>query len=220
MAAVRELGKLGYAEFEPVHPKQGTKTFDYRARVGEDHACIEVKNLRSPITILDVFASTLRQRHTDEPSLYPYKLVLTYYSDNTVTESQRQEIVDFIDSLAGKRAPFTSNLTLKGDVNVRINIQAGIGEAMMTRGEGPGRHGQVSLPGFLNKVSADASKAMLQFQGEPDSIRVLVFDIETPAGSIWSDFLNAAVNEVSNVSNGSIKCEFLLHRYRIAPDNL
>lgn len=179
-----------------------------------------MKNLRSPITILDVFASALRQRHADEPSRYPYRLVLTYYSDNTVTESQRQEILDFIDDLRGKRAPFTSNLTLKGDVNVRINVQAGSGEAMLTRGEGPGRHGEVSLPGFLNKVSADASRAMLQFQAEPDCIRILVFNIDTPAGSILSDFLNAAVNEVYEVSHGSVRCEFLLHRHRIAPDNL
>src|SRR5260370_20227604 len=220
MAAVRELGKLGYADFEPVPPKAGTKTFDYRARLGQDHACVEGKNLRSPITILDVFASALRQRHADEPSRYPYRLVLTYYSDNTVTESQRQEILDFIDDLRGKRAPFTSNLTLKGDVNVRINVQAGSGEAMLTRGEGPGRHGEVSLPGFLNKVSADASRAMLQFQAEPDCIRILVFNIDTPAGSILSDFLNAAVNEVYEGSHGSVRCEFLLHRHRIAPDNL
>ena len=62
--------------------------------------------------------------------------------------------------------------------------------------------------------------AISQFATEPNRAHVLVFNINSPAGSIPSDFLNAAAERVADLSNGDVRCEFLLHRHRIAPDNV
>ncbi len=189
MTAVRELSRIGFREFESILTRPDVKTVDYRARLNSDDVCVEVKNIRAPITILDVFASGIRARHREEPSR------------------------------AGKKAPFAENLELDGGIAVTVRIENGSGQAAMTRGEGFEKRGETSLPGFLNKVDFHTRKAMLQFANEPNRAHVLVLNINTPAGSIWSDFLNAA-ERVADLSGGTIRCEFLLHGHRIAPDNV
>jgi len=71
-----------------------------------------------------------------------------------------------------------------------------------------------------NKVESQTRSALSQFATEPDRARVLVFNINSPSGAIWSDFLNAAAERVASLSNGSIRCEFLLQGHRLAPDNI
>lgn len=220
MCSVRELGKIGYGEFEPVLTKLDGKTVDYHAKVESTGVAIEVKNLRAPITILDVFASSLRAKLAEHPSLYSFCLNLTYYSDNTVRTVQRQEIVSYVQKLAGRIPPFVDKLELSGSVEVTVRVEQGSGEAMMSRGEGFEKYGEVSLPGFLNKVEFDARSAISQFLTEPDRKHVLALNINSPSGAIWSDFLNAAAERVHTVSHGSIHCEFLLHGHRIAPDKV
>jgi hypothetical protein len=220
MCAVRELGKIGYSEFEPVLTKLDEKTVDYCAKLESVEVAIEVKNLRAPITILDVFASSLRAELAANPSLYSFRLSLTYYSDNTVTPVQRHEIISYVQKIAGRTPPFVDKLELSGRVEVTVRVEQGFGEAMMSRGEGFDRYGEVSLPGFLNKVEFHARTAISQFATEPDIKHVLVLNINSPSAGIWLDFLNAAAERVYTVSNGSMHCEFLLGGYRIAPDNI
>jgi hypothetical protein len=220
MCAVRELGKIGYSNFEPVLTKIDGKTVDYRADFEATTAAIEVKNLRAPVTLLDVFASALLAELAKKPSLYPFRLNLTYYSDNTVTTVQRDEIVRYVRRLAGRIPPFVDKVKLNGGVEVTVRVEQGSGEAMMSRGEGFGRYGEVSLPGFLNKVEFHARTATSQFASEPNRKHVLVLNINSPSGAIWSDFLNAASERVYTVSKGTIHCELLLRGHRIAPDNI
>ena len=68
---------------------------------------------------------------------------------------------------------------------------------MMSRGEGFGRHGEVSLPGFLNKVEFHARTACSQFATEQDRNHVLVLNINSPSGAIWSDFLKRKVDSTT-----------------------
>jgi len=220
MAAVRELGAIGFEQFEPILTRQNAKTVDYRARFNLNDVAVEIKNLRAPITILDAFVTELRARYREEPSCFPFRVLLTYYSDNTVTEFQKREIADYIRSLAGKHPPLLDRLELNGGVPLIVRVENGIGDVAMTRGEGFERHGETSLPGFLNKVEFHTRSAISQFATEPNRDHVLVFNINSPAGSIPSDFLNAATERVADLSSGDVRCEFLLHRYRIAPDNV
>jgi hypothetical protein len=220
MCTVRELGEIGYSKFDPMLTKVDAKTVDYRATYESHSVAIEVKNLRAPITILDVFASSLRMARIENASSYALRICLTYYSDNTVTKAQREEIVSYLRSVAGRTPPFSDKLDLSGGVEVRVRVESGAGEAMMSRGEGFERRGEVSLPGFLNKVEFHARTALSQFATEWDREYVIVFNINSPSGAIWSDFLNAAAERVYSVSGGSIRSEFLLHGHRIAPDNV
>jgi hypothetical protein len=61
MAAIRVLAKKGYREFRAIFKKQfdGT-TSDYEANLGARGAHIEVKNMRSNKTVLDVFDREIR----------------------------------------------------------------------------------------------------------------------------------------------------------------
>jgi hypothetical protein len=220
MAAVRELGKIGFEQFEPIPTLQNAKTVDYTARYNSNDVAVEIKNLRAPRTILDVFGTELRARYREEPSRFPFRLLLTYYSDNTVTELQRREIADYTRNLAGKQPPLLDSLELNGGVALTVRVENGTGDVAMTRGEGFERRGETSLQGFLNKVDFHTRSAISQFATEPNRAHVLVFNINSPAGSIPSDFLNAAAERVADLSNGDVRCEFLLHRYRIAPDNV
>lgn len=220
MCAVRELGNIGYSNFEPVLTRPDDKTVDYWAIFQSENVAIEVKNLRAPITILDMFASSLRAEFARSPKLYPLRVHLTYYSDNTVTNVQREEITNYVRNLSGRTPPFIDKVKLNGEIDVTVRVEQGSGEAMMSRGEGFGRYGELSLPGFLNKVEFHTRTALLQFATEPDRKHVLVLNINSPSGAIWSDFLNAAAESVHSVSGGSIQCEFLLRGHRIAPDNV
>ena len=141
MCAVKELGKIGYSNFEPVLTKIDGKTVDYVAEFGSAKAAIEVKNLRPPITLLDVFASALSGELAMKPSLYPFRLNLSYYSDNTVTTKQHDEIVRYVQELAGRPPPFVDKVELNGGVEVTVRVEQGSGEAMMSRGEGFGTRG-------------------------------------------------------------------------------
>jgi hypothetical protein len=219
MAAVGELGSVGYTEFQPVLARPDAKTVDYRARFGNERACVEVKNIRAPITIVDAFAAEIRARSREHPSLYPFRVVLTYHSDNTVTQAQRQEIASYVKNLAGKTVPFDDRLQLDGNLEIKIRVEPGLGEACMVRYGGFDYRGEVSLLGFLNKVESQIRAAMLQFATEPDRAPVLVFNINSPTGLVWSDFLNAAAEKVAELSNGTIRCEFLLQGYRLGPED-
>jgi hypothetical protein len=219
MAAVRELGGAGYSEFDAVLARHGVKTVDYRARFGSDKVCVEVKNVRAPIMIVDAFAAEIRARYGAYPSLYPFRVVLTYFSDNTVTQTQWQEIASYVKNLEGRTAPFEDKLVLSGSLEIKIRVEPGLGEACMVRYGGFDYHGEVSLTGFLHKVDSQTRAAMLQFATEPDSGPILVFNINPPTGLLWSDFLNAAVERVAELSGGGIRCEFLLEGHRLAPED-
>jgi hypothetical protein len=101
ISAVCELSTRGCSQFEPLVPVQVSKAktesaADYRCLVTPDPqpgsapvpklAYLEVKNMRAPVGIIDVFHRLYISLSSNNPELAHRRIVLTHYWDNTATK--------------------------------------------------------------------------------------------------------------------------------------
>ncbi len=210
MAAVSELSKMGVTEFEPVLTGVN-ESVDYRAKRAGKDVCIEVKNIRAPITIFDFCADELRRLHAEAPTDYPFRLTVRCETDNTITAAQQDAITTYLASVKGRKVPFEDSLKLEHGVRVVLTVRAGSGQAMQLRAMRVDAPDTLNIEGFLNKVHDKTIKAMQQFDSSGCSTQLLVLNIMTPMASLDQTYVDAAREQVRQDSNSTVEPVILFY---------
>lgn len=212
ISVVGELSKRGYSAFISI-PRGRDKSYDYECLKNSVPTCMEFKNIRAPVTIMDAFDHLLKEKLRIYPALRCVRLVLTVYSDNTATDTQWEQIDNFLSSIAdGRAVPHIHDLTLTGDVSVRVEVQKGTGTVMMTRSR---RAGEVSpfvnVERFMSKVENTIKKALGQLCGCYKKQRVLAMNVMSPDATIPLEWISQIREVVHTESLGAVQCEIGFH---------
>ncbi len=213
IAAVTELSDLGFTNFRAVHASGVRRAYDYKAEFDAQKLCIEVKHLRSPRTVLDMFVDEVRRLAATNASQYPFSLAIDYPNDNTVTAEQEKAIVECLTSLAGRKPPFMTPVTFSDGTVARLTARPGPCTAFGTRSIGPDDPDRFSVDGFLNKVREKAERAVKQMAGE-SCTKVLVLNINSPWAELALKHLEAAEQVITKSSNGTLR-PYFLHYYHL-----
>jgi len=105
-------------------------------------------------------------------------------------------------------------LSLAGEVRVRIEVQPGEGRVYMFRGCVLGTVCNVREDKFFEKVRSTAVNALPQLSKCPHQRHVLVLNIITPDAEFPIKWNTKIRNIVDEVSGGSVICEILFfHKY-------
>jgi hypothetical protein len=214
VAAVPELSKLGYHEFRAKHASSAGKAYDYDARFEQRVVCIEVKHLRPPRTVVDVFFEEVRRLGTSDAEHYPFNLAIEYFYDNTVTPEQEDHILRYLAGLCGRAAPFTDDVLFPDGTVARVKARPGQCTAMRLTARGFDDPETFRVEGLLNKVKEKAERAQAQMSAT-DGLKVLVLNINTPWAEIALSHLHAARNVVGQVSD-TLRPYFMLY-YSLIP---
>jgi len=117
--AVVHLRELGYAEFRVLMPT-GKSTPDFEARLGQQKALIEVKNLREPQDILRTVAvqhwNDLRSRN---PKRYNFRIVLRHAHRGQLSLAAQKRLRTILDQLPDRTASVVSE-DIDNGIQVRI----------------------------------------------------------------------------------------------------
>jgi hypothetical protein len=214
IAAIRVLSDEGYHRFKPIFKEQSDKTTaDYEAFRGADRAHIEVKNMRSTETILNVFDEELRRLHDSEPQGYSFNIEVRYPYDKRPTGEQERAIRAFLSNICGQKPPFERSLDLN-DAVAQIKVIEGNGTVFMSRSLTLDSAESLDKEKFLAKVRDKADEALAQMRNS-QCLRVLVINFDSASGSISDEFVWDAKNVISAQFNGRVEPYVLLYRYRV-----
>jgi hypothetical protein len=100
--------------------------------------CVEVKNCRAPLGLVDFFKALYDQRAKTAPDILKRSIELSQHWDNTVTDDQECTLRDGFDQLSKCSLPFESAVTIKDEgvpVEIRARVPEGSGVSL-TRGIG------------------------------------------------------------------------------------
>jgi hypothetical protein len=211
MAAVRTLINRGFDRIRAIHKQQldGT-TSDYEAYLGDTAAHIEVKNVRSNPTVLNVFDGEINKQFASEPAQYGFHLAIRYAYDNRPTAEQDRKIREYVKSLRGRVPPFQDALDLT-EATAQISVTKGPGTSMMIRGLRPDSPESFSKERFLAKMREVAGNALSQMKDE-NRLRVAVINFNSPSGSISEEYLHEAEELIVNDFGGAIQPIILFYR--------
>jgi hypothetical protein len=214
MAAIRVLCAEGYSRFHPIYKRQsdGT-TSDYEAYLGERRAHVEVKNMRANETVLDLFDREIRRLQDSEPSEFGFAIEVRYPYDNAHTAEQERQIRAFVGALRGRTPPFEESLDL-GDAVAKIRVVDGAGTAFMSRSIGTASPEPLDKKKFLARVHTKAVEASSQMK-DPQRLKVLVINFDSPSGSISEDYVRDAKNVMRAAFNDDVRPYFLFYRYPV-----
>lgn len=210
LAAITELSKLGYHQFRARHASSQGKAYDYDARLSEEQVCIEVKHLRPPRTLVDVFFDEVGRLAISEGEHYPFNLAIEYFYDNTVTAEQEERVLSFLASVRGRTAPFTDTITFADGTVAQVNARLGYCTAMRLGSRGVDDPETFNVDGLLNKVKEKAERACAQMS-EADCRKVLVLNINTPWAELSLSHLHAAREIIGGISGGTLRPYFMLY---------
>jgi hypothetical protein len=211
LAGVTELAELGFSGFKAVNASSTAKAYDYNAQFANQTACIEVKHLRSPRTVLDAFIDEVWRLAAANAEQYQFSLAIDYPSDNTVTADQETEIMVCLASLTGRKPPFMTSLGFADGTVARLTARPGPFTAFGTRAIAIDDPERFSVEGFLNKVREKTERAVGQMANE-ECVKVLVININSPGAQLALDHLEAAEGVVRASSNGRLR-PYFLHYY-------
>ncbi len=223
ICVVRDLSERGCYKFLPLVPPKTRNTPskpDYRCLVKDDdgeeqQAYVEVKNLRAPFGLVDSFQRISAELSSTHPYLKNLRIVLHHYWDNTALPAHDSAIRGFLLSLESVEVPYSTNLTLPRDVHVRVDLQSGAGDVVLTRLLG-GAHSWgpfTESRGLLNKATAHIRKAIGQLSQDETSLKILAINIESPDAAFSTDIGLELQQLVKQESQGSVQC-VLFHHHR------
>jgi hypothetical protein len=215
MAAIRELAKNGFHKFRAIASGKAAQTAcDYEAYFHSEPADIEVKNIRSSPTVLDIFDECIRENFRSEPSEYAFNIQVEYPYDSRATPQQVRAIRSYVASLRGRTPPFNDDLDL-GEASARTHVIAGLGTTFLTRAIGLDSPEPLRKDKFLAKIHEKAVEALAQMKNK-QRVRALVINVDSPSGSIPEEFIRAAQDVVSLAFRGEVKPFILHYRYLVS----
>jgi hypothetical protein len=197
VCVVADLAGRGLSHFSPL-PAGRTRNHDFGCTVhGDDgqpeEGCLEVKNMRSPIGIIDTFVEARRELVSSRPQMSKIDIVLRHHWDNTVSDGQSDAIDSFVEHLRETDVPSERTLhlpTLNGqDVEVRVDLNWGQGRVALVRPTG----GDFPTGPFVTeerlfeKAISTIEKAAVQLEA-CSGLRMLALNFDTPDATLSSDF--------------------------------
>jgi len=215
IAAITELSSLGYDQFRPKYVSTKGKAYDYEARLNEQPVCIEVKHVRPPQTLVNVFFDEVRRLAGSEPKAYPLNFGIEYFHDNTVTLEQEERVLSYLASVRGRTAPFTDSITFQDETVLRVKVQPGSCTAMRTWAKRMNDPETFKVEGLLNKIREKAERAQAQMS-HADCLKILVININTPWAELDVTHVHAAAKIVRDVSDGNLR-PYFMHYYHLIP---
>lgn len=222
LCAVVELSLRGGSDFKRIHPSSvtGQQAPDFECLLPNDTGelepyCVEVKNFRSPIGIVDYFKAIYDERAKRDPNILNRSIELSHYWDNTVTESQEGVISDCFDRLSHCELPSEDSFVIDDEgerIEIRVFAREGSG-VLLSRGIGGDlpwgpftKHDK-----FLAHASEKIRKGIKQLRTRGDRNSLLALNIESPDGSVDSDLLLDLRKAVAAESDGKVEVVFLHH---------
>jgi hypothetical protein len=225
-----ELSLRGGSEFKRIQPPsgQGHKSPDFECLLKSDtgeaaHYGVEVKNLRAPVGILDLFKRLYDDEAKRHPEILTRSIQLSYYWDNTVTAEQEPIIVECFNQLVNCKLPLESEFVLEDEgqcVHVSVRVREGSGVSL-SRGIGadlpwgPFTKRDKFLAYALEKIRQGAK----QLNTRQDLRHLLVLNIESPDYTVEPDLLHELRRMVDTEFAGKLDVLFLLYYQWMAAAN-
>ncbi|MCU1252247.1 MAG: hypothetical protein JWQ49_5276 [Edaphobacter sp.] len=213
VCVVADLAGRGVSHFFPL-PARKTKSHDFGCTVHSDggkpqEGCLEIKNLRPPIGIIDTFVDARRALISSRPRMSKVNIVLTHHWDNTADDDQSNAIYSFVEHLKESDVPSECTLhlpTANGQrVEVRVNLNWGEGRVSLMRpigGDFP-TGPFVAEDRLFEKAVSTIEKAAAQV--EPClGLRMLALNFDTPDAQLSSDFAIRLQDYVNTRWGGAI----------------
>ena len=232
ISAVCELSTRGCSRFEPLVPPQVSKgktgsAADYRCLVTPDPqpgsaavpklAYLEVKNMRAPVGIIDVFHRLYVGLSWRHPELAHRRIVLSHYWDNTATKDHVQTIKAFIASIAGCDVPYATSLCLRDgdkDIEVEVLVETGTGVCLRRGMGGDHPDGPFTKPeAFLRNATDKIVEGLGQLLRYDDAVRILAINVQSPDAIFTNDVGVELQRIVRNKSGGRVDCVLLHHHH-------
>ena len=217
-AAVVALSKLGYHQFRAKHASSKGKAYDYDAWLDGHPVCIEVKNLRPPRTLVNVFFDEVRRLATSDAEHYPFSLIIRYAHDYNVTLEQEECVLRYLASLRGRKAPFIEYCPFPDGTKAEVTARPGTLVAIRLTSRGINDPYSFKVEGLLNKVREKAGRAIGQMSAADCHRKVLVLNITTPWAELDQSHVQAAEEIVRQVSGGSLHPYFMHYHELIQLD--
>jgi hypothetical protein len=228
ISAVCELSSRGCSAFVPIMPTKAGRgrthsAVDYQCIVTDDafgeaarteRAYVEVKNLRAPLGITDVFARAFAKTAAAFVALNGCGIVLDHSWDNTVTAAQRAVIEEFVESLPDRAVPSATTIILPGNVNIKVRLVPGANGVSLVRGIG-GDHPIgpfTDTTAFIRKATETIRKGIAQLSVCGEGLRLLVLNIQSPDAMFAHEIGIELQKIVTAVSRGSAH-SILLHHH-------
>jgi hypothetical protein len=197
VSVVSELASRGVSSFTPLPPNK-KKTYDFGCVVhGDDgrtyDACLEVKNLRSPLGITDAFVAARRTLAVSQPNMSRIDIVVTHHWDKTLSDDQTAAINSLVEGLSESDIPTQRRLQLEGvdqsTIDIKVTLKWGQGRVVQTRPIG----GSYPTGPFIfedrlfDKAISTIERAAQQLAQCPAGMRLLALNFDTPDAMLSSD---------------------------------
>ena len=177
--------------------------------------CVEVKNFRAPIGILDHFKALYDNKAKSAPEIFHRSIEISHYWDNTVTDEQKWAIEECFIDLLSCDLPFKTTFTIQDEgksINVSVSVQEGSGVSL-SRGIGGGKPWGpfTKIERFHSNALDKIRKGIAQLQTRSARKSLLVLNIESPDGMLDSNLLHKLRDIVDRESQGAVEVGFMGH---------
>ncbi len=223
ICAVVELSSRGNTGFRriPSPRSQGQKHPDFECLLREntsefEQCCVEVKNFRAPIGVLDYFNALYKEMAKSNPEILKRSITLSHYWDNTVTEDQEQAVKSCFEQLSTCHLPFETTLAIEDEgtpIKIRARVQEGNGVSLQRDIGGEMAWGPFTKrEKFLLHAMCKICKGLEQLENCKGRKPLLVLNIETPDGIMKPDLFVKLREMITAKSAGKVKAAFM-HEY-------
>lgn len=222
VCAVVELSLRGGTNFKRIQPPpgQGQKAPDFECLLRSDTGelvpyCVEVKNFRAPVGIVDFVKTLYDERALTVPEILNRSIEISHYWDNTVTDDQECAIRGCFNRLSNCSLPFETTFTIEdegGPIEIRVCVREGSGVSLSRGIGGDMPWGPFTKRAkFLSHALDKVRKGVEQLKTRSDRKSLLALNIESPDGSVESDLLLKLRETVCAESAGKVEVAFLLY---------
>src|ERR1039457_6312722 len=222
VCAVVELSLRGGTDFKRIQPPpgQGQKAPDFECLLKSDAGelepyCVEVKNFRTPVGIVDLLKTLYDERAQTTPEILNRSIEISHYWDNTVTNAQECAIRECFNRLSNCSLPFETTCTIEDEgepIEIRVRVREGSGVSLLRGIGGDMPWGPFTKRAkFLSHALDKIRKGVEQLKTRSDRKSLLALNIESPDGSVESDLLLKLRETVGAESAGKVEVVFLLY---------
>jgi hypothetical protein len=222
VCAVVELSLRGGTAFKRIPPSsgQGQKVPDFECLLKSDAGefepyCVEVKNFRAPVGVVDCFKTLYDERAKSAPEILNRSIEISHHWDSTVTDDQECAIIECFNHVSNCRLPFETTFTIDDEgepIEVRVCVREGSGVSLIRGIGGDMPWGPFTKSAkFLSHARDKIRKGVEQLKTRSDRKSLLALNIESPDGTVESDLLLELREAVGAESAGKVEVVFLLY---------